>query len=115
MTEKSDKDWTHSSSAEDVPARDEKRLDVGSAGVAPVPPVIPAPGDADEMMGNVIDRLPTQFREQIMRQYDLPQETYSLFEIFKWATPIEVAMQIFGLLMAIGAGSLPSLHRLRLP
>jgi hypothetical protein len=78
--------------------------DIGSASVAPVPGVIPEPADADEALGDIIDRLPTQFREEILKQYDLPQEKYSLFTIFKWATPFEVFLQVFGLLMAIGAG-----------
>jgi len=106
MTEKGDRDRTRSSSSEDIPGNDEKRSDRGAEGAAPVL-VIPAPDAADAMLGDVIDRLPSQFREEILRQYDLPQESYSLFEIFKWATPVEVVMQIFGLLMAIGAGRTP--------
>jgi len=114
MTEKNNNDWTRSSSSDDIAVRDEKGLARGLDGVTPAP-VIPAPGAAEEMLGDVVDRLPTQFREEILRQYDLPQDSYSLFEIFKWATPIEVVMQIFGLLMAIGAGRNPPSPQARLP
>ena len=95
---------TSSSSSEDL--RGEKgALDVGSPGVAPVPGVLPAPADADETLDQVIERLPTHFRNEILKQYDMPKERYGYFTIFRWATPLEVAMQIFGLLMAIGAGT----------
>lgn len=99
---------------EDLAAKEERILDIGAAGVAPVPGVLPVPADADETLDTLIERLPTQFRDEILKQYDLPQDKYSLFTIFKWATPLEVVMQIFGLIMAIGAGThsshLPCLH-----
>jgi hypothetical protein len=108
MSEKDSKAWkaTSSSSSEDLAVKREKSgLDgIGSQDVSPVPGALPAPADADETLEAVIERLPTQFRTEILRQYDMPKTKYGYFTIFRWATPLEVAMQIFGLLMAIGAG-----------
>ena len=59
---------------------------------------------ADQPFDTVLDRLPTQFREEILKQYDLPATKVSLFTIFKYGTPLEYAMQFLGILMAIAAG-----------
>lgn len=59
---------------------------------------------ADQPLDNVLDRLPTQFKEEILRQYDLPTTKVSIFTIFKYATPLEYAMQFLGIIMAIAAG-----------
>jgi hypothetical protein len=112
MIEKNSKAWkatpTSSSSSEDLAVKGEKSgLDIGSQDVSPVPGVLPAPADADEALDQVIERLPTQFRTEILKQYDMPTTKYGYFTIFRWATPLEVAMQIFGLLMAFGAGTSP--------
>jgi hypothetical protein len=110
MSGKFSKLWkaTSSSSSEDLGFKREKSgLDVGSQDVSPVPGVLPAPADADETLDQVIQRLPTNFRTEILKQYDMPKTKYGYFTIFKWATPLEHAMQIFGLLMAIGAGTPP--------
>lgn len=106
MSEKDSKAWkaTSSSSSEELAVKREKS---GSHDVSPVPGVLPAPADADETLEAVIERLPTQFRAEILRQYDMPKTKYGYLTIFRWATPLEVAMQIFGLLMAIGAGTCP--------
>ena len=55
----------------------------------------------------VLDWLPTQFREEILKQYDLPNTKVSIFTIFKYGTPLEYAMQFLGILMAITAGPWP--------
>ena len=59
---------------------------------------------ADQPLDTVLDRLPTQFKEEILRQYDLPTTKVSIFTIFKYATPLEYAMQFLGIIMAIAAG-----------
>lgn len=59
---------------------------------------------ADEALDTVLGRLPTQFREEILKQYDLPDVNVSIFTIFRYATPLEYAMQIIGILMAFLAG-----------
>lgn len=61
---------------------------------------------ADKPLDTVLDRLPTQFREEILKQYDLPETNVSILDIFRYATPLEYAMQVLGILMAILAGIL---------
>lgn len=60
---------------------------------------------ADQPLDTALDRLPTQFREEILKQYDLPSTKVSIFTIYKYGTPLEYAMQFLGILMAIAAGS----------
>lgn len=59
---------------------------------------------ADQPLDTALDRLPAQFREEILRQYDLPSVKVSIFTIYKYGTPLEYAMQFLGILMAIAAG-----------
>jgi hypothetical protein len=61
---------------------------------------------ADQTLDHALDRLPTQYREEILKQYDLPQTKVSFLTVFRYATPLEYAMQVIGLIAAIGAGTL---------
>ena len=60
---------------------------------------------ADQPLNTVLERLPTQFRQEILKQYDLPNVKVSIFTIFKYGTPMEYALQFLGILMAIAAGT----------
>ena len=53
---------------------------------------------------DALERLPTQLREEILKQYELPTNKVSILTIFRYATPLEFAMQVIGILMAIAAG-----------
>ena len=59
---------------------------------------------SDQPLATVLERLPTQFRQEILKQYDLPDIKVSIFTIFKYGTPLEYAIQFLGILMAIAAG-----------
>jgi hypothetical protein len=61
---------------------------------------------ADQPLDTVLERLPTQFREEILKQYDMPKIKVSILDIFRYATPLEYAMQVLGIFMAILAGIL---------
>jgi hypothetical protein len=59
---------------------------------------------ADQPLETMLQRLPSHYRKEILRQYDLPETKVSIMTILRYATPVEVAMQILGLLCAIAAG-----------
>jgi len=61
---------------------------------------------ADQTMETILQRLPTQYREELMKQYDLPQDKVSFLTVLRYATLLEFGMQIVGALMAIAAGIL---------
>ena len=63
---------------------------------------------ADQPLEQVLQRLPTQYREEILKQYDLPDVKVSILTIFRYGTPVEYVMQVVGILFAITAGK-PSL------
>jgi hypothetical protein len=62
---------------------------------------------ADSALETVLERLPTKFRDEILKQYDLPDTKVSILTIFRYGTPLEYAMQALGVLMAIGGGIFP--------
>jgi len=62
---------------------------------------------ADQPLENILQRLPTDYREEILKQYDLPVVKVSILTIFRYGTPLEYAMEIVGILFAIAAGNLP--------
>lgn len=68
-----------------------------SCGVASV-------GPPDQTLDKVLERLPSQFRKEIVKQYKLPTSDISIFTIFRYGTLSEYALQILGILMAILAG-----------
>jgi len=47
--------------------------------------------------------LPDNYREHILRQYELSDKTYTMFDI-RWASPLEIALMSLGTVMAVGAG-----------
>jgi len=51
-----------------------------------------------------IDNLPEQYREEILRQYDLPKVKVNLFTLLGYGTWGEFALQILGSVMSVGAG-----------
>lgn len=53
--------------------------------------------------------LPEKYRQEILKQYDLPETKASLISILKYATGIEVLFMVVGTLMSIGSGTSPSL------
>lgn len=61
----------------------------------------------DQPLDTILQRLPSHYRKEILKQYDLPQVKVSIFTILRYATPLEVVMQVVGLIMAIAAGTFP--------
>lgn len=59
---------------------------------------------ADQPLETILQRLPSHFRKEILKQYELPETKVSIMTILRYATPLEVAMQILGLICAITAG-----------
>jgi len=62
----------------------------------------------DQPLEDILKRLPTQHREELQKQYEMPEVKVGILSILRYATPLEFALQIVGLLMAIGAGKLTS-------
>jgi hypothetical protein len=60
---------------------------------------------ADQPLEHVLQRLPSQYRAEILKQYDLPSVKISIFDILRYATNLEFAMQIIGTICAIAAGT----------
>jgi hypothetical protein len=48
--------------------------------------------------------LPENYREQILRQYELSDKKYTVIDVLRWANPLEIGLMILGTLVAIGAG-----------
>lgn len=57
-----------------------------------------------------LDPLPQKHREEIMKQYDLPDVKVSLIKLLRYGTPLDVILQILGSVMAVGAGPTSPLH-----
>ena len=53
--------------------------------------------------------LPEQYRDEILRQYDLPASKVSLLSMLGFATWVEVILMIVGSLLSIVAGTQPTL------
>ena len=49
--------------------------------------------------------LPEKYREEILKQYDLPETKASLISILKHAKGIEILLMVVGTLMSIGSGT----------
>lgn len=62
-----------------------------------------ASDDKDEKL----DELPDKYRAEILRQYDLPEVKVNLFTILGYGTRLDLALQIIGTIMSIGAGISP--------
>ena len=50
-------------------------------------------------------RLPDTYKEEILRQYDIPNVKSTILDVLRWATPFEVALMTLGIIMALVAGS----------
>jgi len=83
----------------------EKSQDTGNMAdeksIASTGPTVAA---ADQPLEVMLQRLPSHYRKEILKQYDLPEIKVSIITILRYATPLEVAMQILGFLCAITAG-----------
>jgi hypothetical protein len=51
-----------------------------------------------------LDQLPEKHREEILKQYDLPNVKVNLFTILGYGTPLDFALQILGSFTSVGAG-----------
>lgn len=65
----------------------------------------PDVGSADQPLETIIERLPTQYKSEILKQYDLPKVKVSILTIFRYGTPTEYVMQVIGLFFAVAAGN----------
>src|SRR5436190_17350876 len=52
--------------------------------------------------------LPDQYRDEILRQYEIPETNASLFAVLRYATLFEKLLMIIGAFMAIASGTLYS-------
>ena len=52
-----------------------------------------------------LEGLPEKYREEILKQYELPETKASLVSILKYATWVEVMFMVVGTLMSIGSGT----------
>jgi len=53
-----------------------------------------------------LDQLPDKHREEILKQYDLPNVKVNLFTILGYGTPLDFALQILGSVTSVGAGTI---------
>jgi hypothetical protein len=72
------------------------------------PTVIPTesfdPEKKEEDFQERLAGLPEKYKEEILRQYDLPETKVSFLAILGYATWIEVVLMVVGSLMSIAAG-----------
>jgi len=54
-------------------------------------------------------KLPEQYRDEILKQYDLPEPSATLLSVFKYATWIEIFLMVVGTFTAIASGRKPLL------
>jgi len=55
-----------------------------------------------------LDKLPDKHREEILKQYELPNVKVNFFTILGYGTPLDFALQILGSVMSVAAGILSS-------
>jgi len=58
-----------------------------------------------------LDQLPEKYREEILKQYDLPNVKVNLFTILAYGTPLDFLLQILGSVMSVAAGTVISFLR----
>jgi hypothetical protein len=54
-----------------------------------------------------LDKLPEKYRDEILRQYDLPEVKVNLFTILGYGTRFDLVLQIVGSIASVGAGISP--------
>lgn len=59
-----------------------------------------------------LEGLPKQYREEILRQYEIPTSKATLLTILKSATWVEVLLMIFATILSIGAGIRPLVDKI---
>jgi hypothetical protein len=59
----------------------------------------------DESFDAKLSQLPEQYRAEILRQYEIPEEKVSLLAVLRFATLLEKLLMVIGLLMSIAAGT----------
>ena len=62
--------------------------------------------DKDKEFEERLAALPEQYREEVLRQYDLPESKATLLSILRYATWVEIFMMVAGTILSIGAGVL---------
>jgi hypothetical protein len=63
------------------------------------------PGEEKGEFEAKLEGLPEKYREEILKQYDLPESSASLVSIFKHASWVECLLMAVGTVMSIGAGT----------
>jgi hypothetical protein len=61
-------------------------------------------GDTDLSMDKILERLPSTYRKEILKQYDVPTVDISIFDILRYGTRLDFVMQVIGTICAIAAG-----------
>jgi hypothetical protein len=75
---------------------------------APAASLIPNVAEVEKSDGfeDQLASLPEKYREEILRQYALPETKVGIFGILGWATRFEATVMMMGTLAAIAAGNL---------
>ena len=63
-----------------------------------------ANGGETHQSQNHSNNLFEKHKEEIIRQYEVPNTKFSVFDILRWATPLEALLMTFGVLLAIAWG-----------
>ena len=74
----------------------------GSTSLTPSAPDVEKENDDFERH---LANLPEQYREEILRQYDVPTSKATIFTILGFATWVEMLLMVVGTLLSIGAGT----------
>ena len=64
-----------------------------------------APEDEKGEFQTKLEGLPQKYKEEILKQYELPETNASLVSILKYATWVETLLMVVGTLMSIGSGT----------
>jgi hypothetical protein len=59
----------------------------------------------DQSMEEILERLPSHYRKEILKQYDVPEVNISILTILRYGTTAEFCMQVVGTISAIAAGT----------
>ena len=59
----------------------------------------------DEEFKDRLASLPEKYREEILKQYDLPDTNATLLHILGYATWIDVVLMVLGTLFSMGSGT----------
>ena len=77
---------------------------VQTPGLANPPHTIPEPESKKDDFEERLAGLPEKYRDEILKQYDIPETKTSLFGVLRHATWIEILLMVAGTFLSIASG-----------